>query len=329
VIIVRTPFRISFFGGGSDLKEFYEESPGCVVSTSINKYMYLAIHPFFHQDKIHLKYSRTETVDSIAAIQHPIIRTALKNLSYGTGWEISSNADIPSGTGLGSSSSFTVGLLHTLYAQQGRFVSQEQLAREACDLEIIDLGEPIGKQDQYAAAYGGLNEITFNSDGSVVVGPIILDKATRAELEGCLAAFYTGDVRATGSILAEQKRNTRDNSDKFRSLGQMADMAREARQLLAGKRFDDFGRLLHESWRLKQCLATGISTPKISEIYESGLRAGALGGKLLGAGGGGFVLFYCPRDRMPALRSALQGLRELQFRMDTSGTRVVYASDLD
>lgn len=327
MIIVRTPFRISFCGGGSDLPEFYERSTGCVVSTSIDKYMYISVHPFFHKDDIHIKYSRTETVKRITDINHPIIRTALSRLKFSTGWEISSNADIPSGTGLGSSSSFTVGLLHALYSQQGHFVTKEQLASEACEIEIIDLLQPIGKQDQYAAAFGGLNEITFNTDGTVVVEPIVLNKESKVALEESLIAFYTGDVRAAESVLTEQKKNTAQDDHKFDQIRQMVEIARESNKLLVQNDFFSFGKLLHEGWLLKQNLATGITNDKISQIYETGIRHGAVGGKLLGAGGGGFMLFYCPKERQQKLRDVFKHLKEFKFNMETSGTRVLHASD--
>lgn len=322
MIITRTPFRISFCGGGSDLPSFYEKHPGCVISTSINKYMYLTAHPFFDLDKIMLKYSKTELVDSIDDISHQIFKEILSDFML-KGIEITSIADIPAGTGLGSSSSFTVGLLHSLYSYQGRFISKEKLASEACVIEIEKLGEPIGKQDQYAAAYGGLNYISFQPNGKVFVEPIIMKADTYDRLENNLLMFYTGDVRSASKILAEQNKNMNDQV-KFDNLVQMTELTKEMKKVLEANQLDSFGEILHESWILKQSLASGISNPVINDYYELALKNGAKGGKLLGAGGGGFLLFYCEEGEQAKLREALRDLRELDFKFDYEGSKVVY-----
>lgn len=322
MIITRTPFRISFCGGGSDLPSFYEKHPGCVISTSINKYMYLTAHPFFDMDKIMLKYSKTELVNCIEDISHQIFKEVLNEFKV-KGIEITSVADIPAGTGLGSSSSFTVGLLHSLYSYHGKFVSKEKLASKACVVEIEKLGEPIGKQDQYAAAYGGLNYISFQSNGKVFVEPIIMKAETYNRLENNLLMFYTGDVRSASKILAEQNKNMNDQV-KFDNLVQMTDLTKEMKKALEANQLDSFGEILHESWLLKQSLASGISNQVINDYYELALKNGAKGGKLLGAGGGGFLLFYCEEEEQGKLREALKDLRELDFKFDYEGSKVVY-----
>ena len=298
MIITRTPFRISFVGGGSDLESFYAQFPGAVLSTSINKYMYISSHKYFESDKIRVKYSQTETVTHADELQHPILRSALKQFNIERGIEISSIADVPSGTGMGSSSSFTVGLLHNLYTWNGQFASKEILADNACDIEINQLHEPIGKQDQYAAAYGGLNIIRFNTNGTVRVEPIHLKKHTYETLEDNLIMFYYGNQRSASSILAEQKQNT-SQADKQKSLIQMVQLVDDLKDCLYADNLNQFGRILHENWLLKKELASQISNKEIDDIYEIALRNGALGGKLLGAGGGGFLLFYCEKEKQP------------------------------
>ena len=323
MIISKTPFRISFVGGGSDLPAFYEQYPGAVLSTSINRYMYISSHSFFEPDKIRTKYSITETVASLQELKHPILKEALQMMNIQGGIEISSIADVPSGTGMGSSSSFTVGVLHNLYAYTNRHASKEQLAREACEIEIHRLQEPIGKQDQYAAAYGGLNVIEFHRDGTVSVIPLHLSREVNKQLENSLFMFYTGDQRKASSILAEQKKNV-DQREKFDALKQMVALVYELRDALHAGRLDDFGRLMHENWLLKRKLASGISNPFIDEAYEAGLKAGALGGKLLGAGGGGFLLFYCPPEKASQLKEALHKLRPFDFGFDRDGSKIIY-----
>jgi len=323
MIISRTPFRVSFAGGGSDLQAFYQHEPGMVLSTSIDKYMFISLHPYFHPDQTLLKYSKTELVERVVDIKHPILREALA--MYGlSGIDISSTADIPSGTGLGSSSTFTVGLLHALSAYTGAYASKEYLGSKACDIEIGRLGEPIGKQDQYAAAYGGLNFITFHPDGQVSVERIVLQPDRFNELQDNLLMFYTGGTRSASGILKEQSANTTAHEDKRNNLRKMTALARELRVELEQNNIDAMGDILHRSWVYKKELASGISSSKIDLWYEKALQAGASGGKLLGAGGGGFLLFYVPAQKREAVRAALSELRELMFRFDQAGSAIVY-----
>ena len=296
MIITKTPFRISFVGGGSDLPAYYEKQRGAVLSTSIDKYMYISTHAFFEKDKIRCKYSQTETVNDVKDLQHPILRTVLEDFNL-NGIEVSSIADIPGGTGMGSSSSFTVGLLHNLSAYTGRSYEKKELGAGACRVEIDLLKEPIGKQDQYAAAFGGLNVIEFNPDGSVAVHPVRISTDTRERLNTNLKLYYLGNQRSASAILAEQKKNTSQES-KFQALTTMVGLVYELRDALEAGNLNDFGTLLHENWLLKQQLASGITNPRITEAYAAGRAAGALGGKLLGAGGGGFMLSMRRLHRM-------------------------------
>lgn len=325
MIITRTPFRISFCGGGSDLPSFYEKHTGCVLSTSINKYMYLSIHPYFYKNKTVLKYSKTEVIENHSEIEHKIFKQILNDFNI-KGIEITSIADIPAGTGLGSSSSFTVGLLHAGYSYLGKFVSKERLAREACEVEINKLGEPIGKQDQYAASFGGLNYMTFNGNGEVFVDPIIMKQETYKSLEDNLLMFYTGDVRSASKILNEQSNNM-NQIDKFNNLVKMAELTKDLKQSLENNNISILGEILDESWQLKRTLATGISNSSINTYYDMAIKNGATGGKLLGAGGGGFLLFYCEKGKQEKLRYALKDLRELDFRFDHEGSKVIYVED--
>ena len=318
-----TPFRISFAGGGSDLKAFYSTNPGCVVSTAIKKYMYLFVHPSF-DEMTQVKYSQTELVAEIDQIRHPIVRETLRMFDLNS-VAISSIADIPAGTGLGSSSSFTVGLLHALYAYIGKQVTAEQLAREACRLEIDILREPIGRQDQYAAAYGGLNLISFHADDAVTVEPIHMPPAAYAALEENLLMFFTGSVRDAGGILRDQMRNTA-NPRESRNLVRMTDLTRQLRDSLVSGAIDDMGLILDENWQLKKGLSAKVSSSPIDEFYELAKRNGALGGKLLGAGGGGFFLVYCRKEEQERLRRALP-LREMEFALEPHGTRIILNSD--
>ena len=289
MIITRTPFRVSFAGGGSDLASYYQHEPGVVLSTAINKYMYIAAKEHFEQN-FRISYSRTEIVDSVAQIEHPIVRECLEMLGLRNGLEIVSMGDLPARTGLGSSSSFTVGLMHALYAMQGKVVSRERLAQDACCIEIEKLGEPIGKQDQYIAAYGGMQFIQFNPDGSVFVDPVILSPDARREFQRRLLIFFTGDTRDAREVLTKQRAAT---GEKLPVLRRMCEIAREMREVLtSGRDLNVFGALLHEAWEAKRSLTDGISSPKIDNWYTQARNAGALGGKLLGAGGGGFLFVF-------------------------------------
>jgi len=324
MIITKTPFRVSFLGGGSDIADFYREYGGCVLSTTINRYMYLAVHPYFDENKISLKYSQNELVADVKDIDHSIFRCVLKDKQI-NGVEISSTADVPSGTGLGSSSAFTVGLLHTLYCYQGIYASKERLAAEACQVEIEKLGAPIGKQDQYAAAYGGLNFITFHKDDTVSVEPIVTKGDTIRNLQDNLVMFYTGLTHDAKRILAEQKKNM-SKQDKVKNLQQMCGLARDMKKSLECNNMDDFGTILDEGWKRKRELSGSISNSKIDEMYQCAMQNGALGGKLLGAGGGGFLLFYCPKEKQEHLKSAM-GLKPFDFRFEHDGSSIVYIGD--
>ncbi len=322
MIGTRTPFRISFAGGGTDLPSFYREQPGCVLSTSINKFMYVMVHRFF-DDRIQVKYSRTELVDRVADIRHPIVRVALEQ--YGvTGVDINSIADIPAGTGLGSSCSFTVGLLHALCAYTGQFASKEWLSRKACEIEMDILKDPIGKQDIYAASYGGLNFITFNPDETVQVEPVIMPLGQRAKLSDNLLAFYLGGVRSAHDILRDQQETLERDRQKMKTMGRMVELTRELRESLSRGDIGDMGPILHENWELKKTLSPHISDDGIDACYDRALQNGATGGKLLGAGGCGFLLFYCEKDRQEQLRRAMADLRELDFTFDAFGTQIIY-----
>lgn len=321
MIITKTPFRVSFCGGGSDLKSFYEKQEGCVISATVDKYMYISIHPYFEQGRISLKYSQTELVDSAEKIRHRIFREALKE--YGvTGVEITSTADIPAGTGLGSSSAFAVGLINALNEYMGTPRNKADMAEHACDIEINRLGSPIGKQDQYAAAFGGLNFIRFLPSGETLVEPVNMKKETLALLDRRLLMFYTGRLHDANRILTEQSANMK-RADKTGGLIRMCGLARELRRALENDQLDSFGRLLHENWLIKKTLASGITAPEIDAAYDTAMRHGARGGKLLGAGGGGFLLFYCEEDRQEELQNAL-GLREFPFHLERDGTAVIF-----
>jgi D-glycero-alpha-D-manno-heptose-7-phosphate kinase len=326
MITTQTPFRISFFGGGSDLSGFYRRHPGAVLSAAINRSMYLTTHPYFDLSAIHLKYSKTELVPSVDQIEHPILRAVLRELAPKGGIEVASIADIPGGTGLGSSSAFTVGLIQNLNARLERFLPPARLAEEACHIEIDILKEPIGKQDQYAAAFGGLNHFTFHSDGRTTIDKIFLAAETIKRLEASLFLLDLGMSRSASTILHEQARNLSD-VNTFETQKTMVDQVEIGKQLLRDGNLDGFGRLLHEAWQLKKTLASKISDPAIDARYQQGLDAGALGGKLLGAGGGGFLLFYCPLAAQSSFLAAMSGLKRVPFRFDFSGSRIIHVSD--
>jgi D-glycero-alpha-D-manno-heptose-7-phosphate kinase len=326
MIITRTPFRISFVGGGSDMEIFYSRHPGAVLSTSINKFMYISSHRFFFPGQVRVKYSETETVNSIDELKHPLLRESMRKTGVTQGIEISSIADIPSGTGMGSSSSFTVGLLHCLYAVKREYVTQEQLAREACEIEIEKLGEPIGKQDQYAAAFGGLNIIHFHPNGDVRVEPLYVKNEIYLRLQENLLMFYVGNQRKASVILAEQKRNA-SHEEQFNLLKSMVMLVSDLRNCLYTGQLEDFGSIMHENWILKQKLASQITNTQIDEIYEAGMRGGASGGKLLGAGGGGFMLFYCEKAKQQKLIEELKPLEKFDFNFEREGSKVIYFAD--
>jgi D-glycero-alpha-D-manno-heptose-7-phosphate kinase len=327
MIISKTPFRVSFCGGGSDLPDFYRHGYGAVVTSAIDKFVYLAIHRFFERRFV-LKYSQTEDAESIDVIKHPLIRECLRFARTTEFVEITSFADIPStGSGLGSSSAFSVGLINALLSMQGRMPSHETCAAGACEVEIEKLGEPIGKQDQYAASYGGISYIRFNADGSVHVDPIILDRATRDALDDRLLLFFTGVTRRASDILTEQRRNIVSDPRSFDNLARIRDQADELRAALARGDIDAIGTAMHEGWMRKKQMASGVSSPELDSLYETARGAGALGGKILGAGGGGFFLFYVEPRRRQAVIEALARLRHIDFRLEQQGTRIIYVGD--
>jgi D-glycero-alpha-D-manno-heptose-7-phosphate kinase len=321
MIVTRTPFRISFAGGGTDLRAFYSLEPGAVTSTAIDKYMHITVGRRF-DPTLRISYSRTEIVDEVEQIAHPIVREALKFCGIERQIEITSVADIPAGTGVGSSSSFTVGLLAALHAFQGEYASAERLASEACEIEINRLGEPIGKQDQYIAAYGGIKHIRFNPDETVFVDPVICSGVFRERLSDNLLLLYTGKKRNARDILRPQKEKTPAMRDTLRGLRDLA--LRTADVLRSGKDLAELGRILHEGWMLKKELHPGITDAEIDDAYDRALRAGALGGKLLGAGGGGFLLLYCEEGTRDRARQAIPELREVPFHFEPEGAKIVY-----
>ncbi|MFZ5424778.1 MAG: GHMP kinase [Patescibacteria group bacterium] len=327
MIITQTPLRISFVGGGSDLASFYKHSYGAVVSTSIDKYIYITVNKKF-DSKIRASYSRTEMVDNVSDLQHQLIREALKLTGVKNGIEITSISDIPStGTGLGSSSSYTVGLINSLRAYNNKISSSAYLAEKACQIEIEKCGEPIGKQDQYAAAYGGLNYIKFNSDGTVDVSPILISNKVKNKLQDNLLMLYTGITRSASKILENQSRNVQGEDTKKIILRQMVQLAEEMRLVLAEGNLSKFGNLLDINWELKKQLAGGISTPIIDEWYKKAKNAGALGGKILGAGGGGFLLLYAPKSRHPEIQNALKDLKSIPIKFENDGSKIIFIKE--
>jgi D-glycero-alpha-D-manno-heptose-7-phosphate kinase len=321
VIIVQTPLRVSFFGGGTDFPSYYQKEGGCVLTSAIDKYIFVNVKWRF-DELLRVGYTRTEMVAGVDDIQHELIRESFRMTQIPSGVEITTMGDIPAaGTGLGSSSTVTVGALHALYTLLGEIVPAERLAREACEIEIDILGKPIGVQDQYIAAYGGMRYLEFHPDGLVSVERVLLCPEHLRRLNENLLLFYTGRSRSAAAILKEQVANIQDRSKILRRMALMAQYARK--QLEAGE-IDAVGDLLHEAWMLKRELASGITNPDIDGLYEKARRAGALGGKITGAGGGGFLLLYCPHDRQEAVREALVEMRELPFLLEHDGSKVIF-----
>jgi len=321
MIITQTPLRISFAGGGTDFADFYEIDGGCVISSAIDKYIYVIIKERF-DDKIRVGYSKTEMVDLIDEIEHELVRECLRKTGITHGVEISTMADIPSeGSGLGSSSSVTVGLLNAMYAYRGEPQPADLLAEQACEIEIDILGKPIGKQDQYITAFGNLRLIQFKPSGEVTVDAVEMDPEKKRRLGDSLMLFYTGTTRKASDILSEQKRNI---SDRAAVLREMKQQAYEIHENLVNGRADRMGKIMHQGWLYKKQLAAKISSTGIERMYESALEAGAIGGKIAGAGGGGFMLLYCSPARQPAVRTALAGLKELPFNLERDGTKVIF-----
>lgn len=324
MIISRTPLRMSFAGGGSDLPAYYREHGGAVISTAVDKFVYVTVSEKF-DSHIRVSYSRTEEVESVDEVDHPLVREGMKMSGVTDGVEITSVADIPAkGTGLGSSSTFTVGLMHALHAHRGRHVPAEQLAAEACEIEIERCGEPIGKQDQYAAAYGGLNFIRFNPDDSVCVDPVICHRDTIRSLESQIMVFYTGITRSASAILKNQGEVLSSQSDKRKTMDRMVALADDLKREIEANRPDQFGSILHEAWMLKRGVSDGITSGQIDEWYEAARKAGATGGKILGAGSGGFLMFAVPEERRVGVRDALAGLRDVPFRFEPQGSKIIF-----
>jgi D-glycero-alpha-D-manno-heptose-7-phosphate kinase len=328
VIISRTPFRVSFLGGGTDLPAFYQEEEGAVLSTTIDKYIYITVNDRF-DSSYRLAYSKTEICERVDQIEHKIFRAVLSKYDKlaherngSRGLELLSMADIPSGTGLGSSSSFTVGLLHALKAHLGLFQSAEALASEASQIEIEDLKEPIGKQDQYAAAYGGLQYIRFLRTGEVSVEPVICSRQTKDALEKSIMVFYTGLTRSASDVLSEQKNNTHSKRETLR---EMKNLAFKLKGVLEdGKGIAKAGELLHEGWMLKKTLASGISATQIDDWYARARSAGASGGKILGAGGGGFLMVLCEPAKQERVRQELKELRCVPMGLESFGSKIIF-----
>ncbi len=321
MIIVQTPLRISLFGGGTDFKAFYQEYGGCVVSSAIDKYIFVTIKKRF-DDKLRVGYTRTEMVDRVDEIEHELIREAFRVTGISSGVEITTMGDIPSaGSGLGSSSTVTVGSLHAMYTYLGEIVPAVELAKQACSIEIDVLGKPIGIQDQYIVAQGGLRFIEFKPDGTVHSAKLEINEDALRSLNDNLMLFYTGFARSSESILSEQQTKIDDNA---MLLKEIKEMALEARKEIESGNLDEIGKMLHKSWRLKKKLAKKISNGQIDDLYETAQRAGALGGKISGAGGGGFLLLYCPYQSQSRVRAALKALKELPFRFENDGSKVIF-----
>lgn len=324
MIISRAPVRISFFGGGSDIPDFYREYGGAVISTAINKFVFVTINSKF-DNRLRVAYSRTEEVSSAADIEHPLVRAALQHVGIEGGIEITTVADIPSrGTGLGSSSSLTVALLNGLYAFRNRYVSAIDLGAEASHIEINVCREPIGKQDQYAAAVGGFNFFEFLRDDTVVSSPIVCSETTRNKLESNLLMLYTGITRSASALLQEQSAELKVNSDKRIVMQRMVRLCFDVRNEIQNDNLMGFGEALHEGWMLKKGLTTNISSNEIDDWYAVARSVGAVGGKILGAGGGGFLLLYAPPDRHGAICHALPNLRPIPFRFERNGTQIIF-----
>ncbi len=330
MIITRTPFRISFFGGGTDYPAWYEEHGGTVLSTTINKYCYIScryLPPFFDY-KYRLRYNIREETASISDIKHPVVRECLRFLNIEHGIEMVYTADLPARSGIGSSSSFTVGFLNALYALAGKMISKRQLALDAIYIEQDVIKESVGAQDQVAAAFGGFNKIEFGGDHKIFVQPVTISQEMVQALQDNFMLFFTGFSRNASEIAVDQIKNTPSKKEELKAMKGMVDDAIAILNSGVG-RLDDFGKLLGESWRLKRNLSSLISSTKIDEIYETAMRSGALGGKLLGAGGGGFMLFYVPKDRQHEVRKRLKDLLYVPFHFEKSGSHIILYAQQD
>lgn len=306
------------------MADYYSSSFGAVTATAIKRYMYVTVNKRF-EDDIRVSYSKTEIVPSLDALEHGIVREALRKVGIRSGIEITTIADIPSkGTGLGSSSALTVGLLNALYAFKGYRASPKKLAEEACEIEIHALGEPIGKQDQYIAAHGGLQHFRFNADETVLIDPVVCPAKTKRDIEQHLMLFFTGRSRNARNILSVQKKNTKAKKE---TLDVMRDQAVRLYEDLVSLQVNRIGDVLKEGWELKKSLAEGISDPEIDALMDKALAAGAVGGKITGAGGGGFLVLFVPPERQWGVRNALVGLKEVEFKIEPQGSRIIYVGD--
>ena len=321
MIISRTPFRVSFVGGGTDLPSFYSRQPGAVISMAVDRYVYITVNRRF-DDTLRLSYSKTEIVDDLEQVRHPLFREALRMSGVHSAIEATSVADIPSGTGLGSSSSFAVGLMHALHAFQGRHKTAEELADDACKLEIDILHEPIGKQDQYAAAFGGLRRYRFNPDGTVFVDPVICSEGVKNRLFENLMFFYVGGTRDAREILQAQSDSTERKLEHLQRICDLVDRFHDV--LIRGSDVRELGELLHESWLSKRELAANVSNSRVDQLYEDARNAGAIGGKLLGAGQSGFLMLFCPTSKQGRVREQLRGLREVPMSFEPEGSKIIY-----
>lgn len=323
MIITKTPFRMSFFGGGTDMPQYFKDKKGAVLSTTFDKFVYVTVRhlPRFFDYTTEVIYSKSERVNQIDKIEHPMVRNAIKMLDMKE-LHIAYDADLPARSGLGTSSTFAVGLLNAFYCLKGKYASKKQLADDAIYLERTLCNEAGGWQDQIAASFGGLNRIDFEGD-NYTVSPIIISPERKRKLNDNLMLFFTGFTRFSAEI---QKSTTSSLEEKSKQLEKMLELVDKAQEVLQNKEkdLDDFGRLLDETWRLKRQTGSQISTGSIDELYEKGLQAGALGGKLLGAGGGGFLLFYVPQEKQESVRNALSSLLEVPFKFEDEGTKVIY-----
>lgn len=328
MIIVRTPFRLPLGGGGTDLPSYYHKYEGCLISAAINKYMYISINEPAIIDKIKINYSKVEIVnlDRIDDLQHEIARETLKYLKIKRPLEIASMADLSAGTGMGSSSSYTVGLLEGLNHMIRRYITVHELAEEACKIEIDLIGKPIGKQDQYAAAFGGIVQLDIDRLGNVTVTPLTLDHEVIYELENRLLMFYTSKDRDANNILAEQSNKAKtDEKEAINSMHRIKEIGVEVKKALINGDIDMFGRLLHEHWSEKKRISTKMSDVNIDDWYDLAMKNGALGGKIMGAGGGGFMLFCVENGKRKQLRKTMEdaGLKYMDFRFDWEGAKVL------
>jgi len=325
MIISRTPFRISFFGGGTDYPDWFRERGGAVLATTIDKHCYISVRvlPPFFAHRYRLVYSIVENVVDVADIQHPAVRAVLQTNGFQkVGLEIHHDGDLPARSGLGSSSSFTVGLINALEALEGRLISKEELARDAIHIEQCVLKEPVGSQDQISAAFGGFNRIEFLPDGSFDLKPIILPPERNAELQSHLMLFFSGISRFSSDVARTKIENLQKRAAELTAMQMMVDQAISVLRDPHAP-IEQFGRLLHESWMLKRSLSDRVSTDVIDNIYETARRAGAIGGKVLGAGGGGFLVFFVPPDRQACVKDALKDLINVPFKFENSGSRIV------